>query len=160
MSDPHHPDDRSPDAAFDAGTDAALDEDEVAASLDRARVRREVALLTGLGVVLTVVFGTITYRTSWVAEPVYEVVAATPDELQLAVGSCGPDRRIEVTERDDEVAVLVRRRRASEDNDCIEYVAVRLESPIGDRRVIDRSDDVPIPVCPMPGAPRTDCTIP
>lgn len=139
--------------------DGADTDDEVEEWHRRAKVRREVMVLTGVGLVLTLVFGTITYLRSWVDDQVYEASVVSPYELELAVGTCGLEHRASVEEGDDVVEVLVQHRRTGDRNDCVELVTVQLDAPLGDRRVVDRSDGVSIPVCPEPSSPRTACVV-
>ena len=138
------------DPPVPAAADTSSTEDDLARWHARARIRREVMVLTGIGLLLVVVFGPITYFRSWIGDEIYEATIVSPSELRLSVGTCGLERRVRIDEGDDLVEVLVQHRRTSDDNDCIEHVMVELDRPLGDRRVVDVTTDAAVLVCEGP----------
>jgi hypothetical protein len=62
--------------------------------------------------------------------------------LALTVATCHRNPRADVEETRDEVRITVRPTRSSNDDDCSERITVRLEQPLGGRRVIDTSGGV------------------
>ena len=140
--------DDPPAVADDA--DTSFTEDDLARWHMRARERREVMVLTGIGVLLVMVLAPITYFRSWLGDEIYDVTVISPTELRLSVGECGLERRTRVTEGDEVVRLLVQHRRTTDENDCIEHVLVELERPLGDRRLVDVTTDAAVPVCEGP----------
>lgn len=127
--------------------DGSVADDDVERWQASARARHEIIVLTSIGVLLVLVFGPITYIRSWIDDQVYDATIVSATELRLSVGSCGLERRVQVSEHDDTVEVLVQHRRTSNENDCIEQVTARLSTPLGDRRVIDSSTGESVAVC-------------
>lgn len=137
--------------------DGSFDEDDIERWRAHARQRREVVVLTMIGVVLILVFGPLTYARSWINDPVYDAVVVAPTDLALHVGSCGLDRRVDVEETDATIEVLVRYRRTRAVNDCVESVTAMLRSPLGNRRVVDVATGESILICPSLDAPWSAC---
>ena len=66
-------------------------------------------------------------------------------ELTLEVGACMAELVVIVEESPDEITVLIQEVEGT-DMDCTGAEVVELAEPLGDRRVIDRHDDLEIEV--------------
>jgi hypothetical protein len=85
----------------------------------------------------------------WKDQPI-STVEVSDDERTLLVGyHCDPDSSLKAEETAYEVR-LTFRVYGGEGNDCARYEEIELDSPLGDRRVIDASNDEEIVPCRAP----------
>jgi hypothetical protein len=83
-------------------------------------------------------------------------VTVDGDRLVLLSDACGTNVRADVEERDDAVTVTVRVRELR-DTDCVGIdLPVVLDAPLGDRLLVDGSDDADL-TCEPRGAAIQEC---
>lgn len=118
-------------------------------STSRRRTRWVVAALL-VAVVAVAVVATLTRGFSWRDQvPITGAVLTEPDHLMLLVGTCGGEPELDLLREQDElveVAVVSTRKIGGSGNDCLDPVEVRLQAPLGDRRLVDATtgDDVAV----------------
>lgn len=91
------------------------------------------------------------------AANVVGVEIGTPNDRTLAlfVGACASEMQVSVDEDDQQVIVDVQHR--AKTGDCAGSVRIDLGEPLGDRRLVDAFDGVPIPFPPWgPGGVPLD----
>lgn len=122
-----------------------------ASSGRKPRTRRVVLLVVFFAVVVALVvgwrlLGGLTIRGT------VEVVAAdlvADDVVMLSVGSCNGDPRVAVLEEDDQqvrVEVNASSTPFGGGDDCLDIVEIQLQTPLGDRDLIDLDTDEPVSV--------------
>jgi hypothetical protein len=88
----------------------------------------------------------------WKDQPI-STVEVSDDERTLLVGyHCDLDSSLKAEETSDKVR-LTFRVYGGEGIDCARYEEVKLDSPLGDRRVIDASNEEEIVPCRAPSQP-------
>jgi hypothetical protein len=92
------------------------------------------------GLLAAAVWATWDYLRDHVRDARLSQVTVVDRQLDLGIDSCNAEKiDIEVNESDDAVRIAVRVTNPAEGDDCRDTPSVRLDQPLGERRLIDGS---------------------
>jgi hypothetical protein len=104
------------------------------------------------------VWGTWDYLRDHVRDARLIQVTVVDHQLDLGIDSCNAEKiDIQVDESDDAVRIAVRVTNPAEGDDCGDTPSVRLDQPLGDRRLVDGSTGRALR-CERRTDPRLLCT--